>query len=159
MTFETALQFVLSEEGGYSDDPRDSGGKTKFGISQAAYPGMDIANLTHDGAAMIYKRDYWLLADCDKLPGAVAFALFDCAVNQGVPSAKRMLQRALKVKVDGVIGPVTIFAAQKADEKALLAEMTAQRALMYARHPQVEIYGLGWFRRLARCQQKALEAI
>ena len=41
--FEQAFAIVAGEEGGLCRDPGDPGGLTKFGISQRAYPGLDIA--------------------------------------------------------------------------------------------------------------------
>lgn len=56
--FERALAFCLKWEGGdkITDDPRDPGGLTKFGISQRAYPNEDIRKLTRGRAAFLYRR-------------------------------------------------------------------------------------------------------
>ena len=51
-TFDKALALVLHHEGPFSSDPRDPGGPTKFGISQRAYPSLDIPNLTAEAAAL-----------------------------------------------------------------------------------------------------------
>jgi lysozyme family protein len=91
MSFDQAVTFVLEREGGLSDDPTDPGGLTNFGISQRAYPDLDIRHLTVEGATAIYKRDYWDAAGCDALTPAVALAVFDSAVNCGVQRAKEWL--------------------------------------------------------------------
>ena len=52
--FALAVSGVLRAEGGYVNDPADPGGETKFGISKAAYPALDIAALTEDGAILIW---------------------------------------------------------------------------------------------------------
>ena len=57
--FDRAFRFLIGEEGGYSADPHDPGGETKFGISKRAYPQLDIKSLTLDQAKAIYRRDYW----------------------------------------------------------------------------------------------------
>ena len=69
--FEQALAVVLGHEGGFCAERSDPGNwtggavgcgelrGTKFGISAAAYPAEDIANLTPEAAAAIYRRDYW----------------------------------------------------------------------------------------------------
>ena len=36
--FERAVARVLSDEGGYVDNPADPGGETNFGISKREYP-------------------------------------------------------------------------------------------------------------------------
>jgi lysozyme family protein len=108
VTFTRAVSEVLASEGGETNDPRDPGGHTKFGISKRAYPLVDIGKLTQDDAIAIYFKDYWLAASCDKFPASVAGVLFDSAVNQGVGRAVQMLQASLGATVDGVVGPDTI---------------------------------------------------
>ena len=156
-SFEKAVDFVLSFEGGYSNDPRDSGGETNFGISKRSYPNEDIKAMTRERAIEIYRKDYWEVAGCDKLPGPIAFVLFDGAVNQGPPKAIRLLQAALGVQQDGVIGPQTIQSAGNAGAKTVLPAFVGKRAFQYAIHPQFVTYGYGWLRRLAACHQAALE--
>ncbi|MCH9838000.1 hypothetical protein K0U83_20225, partial [bacterium] len=88
---QSAIGRVLGREGGFVDDPVDRGGKTKFGISQRAYPKLDIANLTEQQAAAIYKRDYWDAINADSLPEGIRELAFDAAVNQGVQWTKDAL--------------------------------------------------------------------
>lgn len=157
MSFERAVEFVLRFEGGYVNDPNDSGGATNFGISQRAFPDIDVASLTRDDAKAIYRAKYWDFCKCDQLPEALALILMDSAVNQGPAAAVRMLQRTVGVREDGVIGQETISAIKRAALRPLIADFIAERAFKYARHPKIEIYGLGWYRRLAACHQMALE--
>ena len=102
-------------EGGYVDDKRDPGGRTKYGITErvARKHGFDVRNLTKGQALEIYRKDYWDVCRCDDMPLPVAMVVFDAAVNQGPRRAGRFLQKALnrlnaRVAVDGVIGPNTI---------------------------------------------------
>lgn len=55
--FARCIAFVFESEGGLSEDPNDKGGTTKFGISQRAYPNVDIKNLTRQQAELIYRSD------------------------------------------------------------------------------------------------------
>jgi lysozyme family protein len=90
--FEKALKFTLKWEGNYSNDPNDPGGETKYGISKKSYPTLDIKNLTLEKAKEIYYQNYWLKADCDKIPFPFNITVFDTAVNCGVERAKRFYQ-------------------------------------------------------------------
>ncbi len=157
MGFTEAVEFVLSYEGGLVDDPADPGGLTKFGISQRAYPDLDIRNLTREQAIEIYRNDYWNKCKCNELPQQLAFVLFDSAVNQGPSAAIKMLQRSLSVADDGIIGSQTIAAAFRVDETNALMELIAQRCNQYALNPNVTRYGLGWYRRVSACHQVAFE--
>ena len=149
--FDRALAFTLRWEGGYVNDPRDPGGETKYGISKRAYPHIDIKNLTKEQAAAIYRRDYWDAARCGKLPERVAVAHFDCAVNCGVQAAARILQRALKIKDDGDIGPVTLAAVRAADPARLVERLLLERVAYYSdialRRSQLRTFLAGWLSR------------
>lgn len=151
--FDRALRFTLQWEGGLVDHPDDPGGLTKYGISQRAYPHLDIRALTKEQAAEIYRRDYWQAARCHELPDAVAVAHFDCAVHCGVGNAARMLQRAARVADDGKIGPVTLAAVKAADPKALVAQMLVERVGHYmdiiGRNPKLATFARGWWARVS----------
>src|SRR5260370_21170855 len=148
--FETAVDFILSVEGGLVNDLSDPGGLTKFGISQRAYPELNIRDLTPEAAKAIYRKDYWDRCCCDRLPAGLAFIVFDSAVNQGVTASIRMLQLSLNVTQDGVIGPATLAAAAAQTSATIIAEMIARRSVAYAMSPLAARDGLGWFRRLAK---------
>lgn len=82
----------LRPDGGYTNDPKDPGGETKWGISKRAYPSLDIKNLTLDKAFVIYKTDYYDVysklktfpVNLDTLQVGLAVAIFDSGVNCGV---------------------------------------------------------------------------
>jgi lysozyme family protein len=156
-TFDDAFAAVIGVEGGLTDD---SGGLTKFGISQRAFPTLDIRNLTMAAAKLIYQSHYWNPIAGDSLYPQVAFILFDCAVNQGVGAAARILQAAVGSGQDGVIGPMTVAKVKLWDNRRLdLAnEIAARRALLYSQTANLTIYGLGWYRRLVTMTSKALAA-
>lgn len=157
MNFDRAFAFIQRFEGDYVNDPEDPGGETKFGISKKAYPDLDIRNLTTGEAKTIYLTDYWLKCRCDQIPQDLALMVFDTAVNQGPATAVRLLQKALQVVVDGVMGPVTIGAAFRSSPSLVIPEFIALRNQQYALNPAVHRFGLGWFRRSAACHQLALE--
>lgn len=73
---------------------RDTGGLTKFGISQKAHPDVDVANLTQEKAAAILKSDYWDKIGGDALPANVQHTAMDAAVNQGVDKANLWLKES-----------------------------------------------------------------
>jgi lysozyme family protein len=142
--FDRALQLVLRHEGGLVDNPKDPGGLTKFGISQRAYPQLDIRGLTVADAADIYRKDYWDKIHGDDLPEPLAIVLFDTAVNVGWPRAILMLQESLGVTVDGNIGPQTLAACAKPEA---LVWFSAARVRFYVANRNYSVFGLGWIRR------------
>jgi lysozyme family protein len=125
--FETAIAFVLNEEGGYVNDPHDPGGETNFGISKRAYPTLDIATLSRQGAIDIYRRNYWDRINGEGIPTNLCLVALDCAVNQGVGRALQLLAQT-----------------HSAVEFQLL------RLEHYASGSNWGVYGQGWTRRLLR---------
>ncbi|AVU02496.1 hypothetical protein EBA05_08590 [Xanthomonas oryzae pv. oryzae] len=147
--FDSLIGRVLSHEGGYVNDPRDPGGETQWGISKRAYPELNIRALTRDQAIEIYRRDYWARVQGDKLPAAVAFQVLDAAVNHGVGTATRWLQRAVGVADDGVIGPSTLAAIVAVPAADLVLLFNAERLEFYAKLSNFDAFGKGWTRRVA----------
>ncbi len=152
--FARAAAFVLRWEGEWSDDPGDAGGRTRWGISSRAHPGIDLDTLTREQAIEVHEVDYWRRAHCGDFPWPLSLALFDGTVQHGVIPAVRFLQWALHVTVDGVPGPETIEAARRAPAGDVLTDYLAQRAVLYA--TLAEAFRYGWFRRLFALEREAL---
>jgi lysozyme family protein len=149
MNFDVYFDRLISHEGGYVWHPHDPGGETKFGISKRAYPNIDIKNLTREQAKEIYKRDYWDRARLSELDKSIAFQVFDIAVNSGIGTAIRMLQRAVNVADDGVIGPVTVAAVGKLPVYSVLMSLAAERLFFYTKLTTWSTFGKGWTKRVA----------
>lgn len=161
VTFDQAFERVIGHEGGFQDDPRDRGNwttgiigqgelkGTKFGIAAHSYPHLDIRNLTLDQAKAIYKRDFWDRARGDQMDGAIAYQLFDMAVNHGNGNAIRMLQRALDVADDGIVGPMTLGALSRGTVPDVIKRLNAERLHFITKLSTFDTYGRGWVRRVA----------
>lgn len=159
ITFEIAKDIVLKKEGGYTKNPKDSGnwtgGKpnrgvlkgTKFGISAKSYPDLDIKNLTRADAVSIYKRDYWDKIKADLLPEALRLTVFDMAVNAGVTRAAELLQEICNVERDGIIGPVTLSAAQSAGLEAYTKARKRHYVNLAEERPKDREFLEGWLSR------------
>jgi Glycosyl hydrolase 108 len=91
--FGRCIAFVLESEGGLSEDPNDKGGLTNFGISQRAYPKLDIRNLTRQQAELIYRADYWHASGADSQPWPLCLIVLDTAVLHGVGRAVEWLRK------------------------------------------------------------------
>ena len=162
MDFDQSYERLLGHEGGFQADQNDrgnwTGGRvgvgqlkgTKFGISAMAYPGEDIAGLTLERAKQLYLRDYWAPAGCDVVPAALKFDLFDTAVNSGVKTAVKLLQRAVGETDDGILGPRTLQAVNSMEPLRLVARFNGWRLDYLNDNPQLwALYGRGWSQRVA----------
>ncbi|MCB5226215.1 peptidoglycan-binding protein [Alishewanella sp. 16-MA] len=158
--FAKALDVVLHHEGGYVNHPNDPGGETIYGISRRSHPDVWAKGRPSiDDAKRIYHRDYWLPIKADALPLPVALMVFDTAVNSGNRRAVMLLQRALRVSEDGVIGPVTLAAANKADTRTLVNHIAAERITFNSSLSNWGSFGLGWSRRVVDVAVTAVQLI
>jgi lysozyme family protein len=159
--FETLFERLIGHEGKFQKDSRDPGnwtggrvnvGKligTKFGIAANTYPDLDIPNLTLEQAKEIYFRDWWLKAGGDVFDFAIVAQLWDFAINAGMSSARRALQRAAKVADDGIVGPNTIKAVNAMTVTDVIMRFNAQRIRYYTSLSTWPTYGKGWANRVA----------
>lgn len=126
--FDTLAARVFAVEGGYTNDPHDSGGVTNHGITERVarengYTG-HMRDLTKAQGLAIYRAKYWArpgFARVAALSPKLAEELLDTGVNCGTGTAAMWLQRCLNVlnrgavdfpdvTVDGDVGPATLNA-------------------------------------------------
>lgn len=176
--FLQAFKDIIGLEGGYGADPDDKGnwtggeiGKgelkgTKYGLSAARYPSLDIKSLTLQDAEAIYFMDWWAPLKLDDITDEqIAFELFDTSVNCGAAPAIRIAQRALRflgehIDPDGKMGPDTLGKINKwciKDAMSLHKTLNGYQFMKYAaiveaalqdpKNPS-EKYGHGWLKRI-----------
>lgn len=160
VTFEVAFERLIDHEGGFTDKPEDdgnwTGGRqgrgelrgTKYGISAAAYPSLDIRNLSLEAAKLIYLSDYW--ARVPGLSPAMRFQFFDAGVNHGIGNAIRFLQRAIGVAPDGHWGPVSGARLAQMEPVDVLIRFLAERLQFMTDLRRFDEFGRGWSRRIAQ---------
>ncbi len=153
--FLPAIQYVLVNEGGFTNNPNDPGGATNFGILQRDMPGVDIRNITRDQAIAFYLPNYWDKAlYTDITSQQVATKIFDTHVNLGLVPAVMIAQHVLGFQgtdVDGDMGPMTVKAINAADKASFLAGMVSliitHYKLLEARNPKLLVFDRGWMAR------------
>lgn len=163
---------ILKNEGGYVNDPLDSGGETNYGITKkvAKEHGFlgDMRNMSQSFAESIYAAKYWDSVKGDDLAKAsyrIAYEVADTGVNMGVSRSSKFLQTSLNVlnnkellysdlKVDGFIGMMTITALndylEKRDEVVLLKCLNCLQGAAYVelaeRREKDEKFIYGWLK-------------
>ena len=103
---------VMKWEGGYVNDPADSGGRTKYGVTEKtwiAFGGKkDIKDITEQDAMAVMKSLFWDKCKGDLIENqSLAELVVDWFWGSGYSGIKAM-QRALNLNPDGVIGPATL---------------------------------------------------
>lgn len=165
--FDQSLNDVFEEEGGFVNHPKDPGGATNKGITKVTlqkYRGEevteeDVANLTDEEAAQIYKTEYWDTVQADKLPKGVDLAVFDFAVNSGPSRAVKYLQKIIGTKVDGIVGEKTLAELAKYRPEFIVAQLTEDRLEFLKGLKTWETFGNGWSKRVERVKNKALTQV
>lgn len=155
MIFDDIFERVIGNEGGYVDNPADPGGETNWGISKRSYPTVDIKNLTKEDAKGIYFRDFWQAAQMDQYDAAIAFQVFDAAVNHGIRPAIRFLQQAAGVTQDGVVGAQTVNAIRNKSPSDMVILIISYRLEFWTSLNTWTTFGRGWARRAAKDLQFA----
>ncbi len=158
--YKPALSLVLAHEGGYVNHPKDPGGATNKGVTQAVYdayrkvnglPLQSVKLIVPAEVAEIYQKQYWRLVRGDSLPAGLDYAVFDFAVNSGISRAVRYLQRLVNVADDGVIGNATLAAtyeAARVNEEELIVRYCANRLAFLKSLSTFPTFGTGWTRRV-----------
>lgn len=163
--FDDCLKFVLSWEGGYTNDPDDPGGATNFGIIQKEYdlyrkahslPSQSVKNISQEEYTSIYTTEFWnpVHGGTDNAP--LDLVLFDAAVNNGVGMSIRWLQASIGTAADGDWGSGTDAALANYLKTHTVKDLSVHvcnlresryRSLVQ-QHPKLAKFLKGWLARL-----------
>jgi lysozyme family protein len=162
--FRDCLELVLKSEGGYIDHPKDPGGRTNLGVTQRVWEEWighpatekDMRELTPALVAPMYEMRYWRTSYCEKLPRGLDLLVFSMAVNAGAGRSVKLLQDAIGVVADGVIGPNTMAKINEANVETLIDKFSEARTAYYKGLKLFPVFGRGW---TARTDKERLEAI
>jgi lysozyme family protein len=165
-TKEFVEKFIIPHETEYNkdgtvkvetdpDDPGNIGGGTKYGIDSRSHPGIDVADLTLDGAISIYLSEY-AASFSSKLSYPLNFAFFDTEVNAGATRAAKCIQEGARVEADGVLGKVSKGTIAQWDPEKLACRMLEARDDFYRRlgaKPPRDKFLQGWLNRTMDLRQ------
>ena len=166
------LTNIVNAEGGFVDNPNDSGCATNFGITEKVarhhgYTGV-MRDMEVAFAFTVYSNVYWHSVNGDELikrSESVTAEVVDTGVNCGPRTAVRMLQRSLNVlngrnviyldlKADGIAGAATLNALssylRERDEETLVKMLNVLQGAHYVelaeRREKDESFIYGWFK-------------
>jgi lysozyme family protein len=162
--FRDCLELVLKHEGGVSNHSKDPGGFTNLGVTQRVWEEWighpvtekDMRELTPAIVAPMYEMRYWRTSYCEKLPRGLDLLVFSMAVNAGAGRSVKLLQDAIGVVADGVIGPNTMAKINEANVETLIDKFSEARTAYYKGLKLFPVFGRGW---LARTDKERLEAL
>lgn len=175
--FNDFLPILKKSEGGYANLPADRGGETYAGITKKNFPtwaGWPIVNAAKPKqneiivnakleklVADFYLKNFWIPLKCDSFTKFVGMNLCDFGINSGITTAAIAFQKVINslmatgqttLITDGKIGPLTIAAANKLDQKKLNDALLKYRANFYkqlaTKNPSQNVFLAGWLSRL-----------
>ena len=152
LSFDQIFERCMGHEGGYVNNPKDPGGETNWGVTITTarangYIGA-MRSMTRNQAKEIYRKAFWERAKCAQYHSAIGFQVFDACINHGIGNGIRMLQRAVGVVDDGVVGQVTLGAINLKSIDDTLVLFNAERLEFYTKLKTFDTFGRGWSRRV-----------
>lgn len=152
--YAACLTAVLSEEGGYVNNPHDPGGPTNLGITQvtlshelgrpASIADVKSLSVGSELVAGIYRKKFWNLIGGDHLPHGLDLIAFDIAVNSGPHRANEWLREMATIQ-------------PRPDVSQLINHLDVRRRNFWRGLKTWIYFGKGWFRREDRIYAKAIE--
>ena len=163
--FQECLVKVLKHEGGYVNHKDDPGGRTNLGVTQRVWEDWvghpvtekDMRELTPELVGPMYEMKYWRTSYCEKLPRGLDLLVFTMAVNSGSGRSVKLLQDAIGVVADGVIGPNTMAKINEANVEVLIDKFSEARTSFYKGLKTFPVFGVGWLRRTENERKEAIE--
>ena len=154
---EKLKSFILSWEGGFVNDLRDPGGATNKGVTLATFRSVfgkdktvkDLKKITDSQWMTIFKTKFWDKYKADSIKDEwITYLLVDWLWASGAGNAINRVQKFLGLKVDGIVGNVTIKKINSYNSKELFTKLWHLREDFIKTRAQDPIYGKGWLRRL-----------
>ena len=159
--FSVFLRKILRLEGGYVNHKNDRGGCTNKGITLNTFKQYygavsdcnDLKSMTEEQAGQIYKKGYWDPCWGDKIQCTkIAQIIVDWAVNSGVKTAVKNVQKIVGVTADGIMGPMTLKAINTYSQKDLFFAIKKVRKEFYEKIVEKDssqkVFLKGWLNRL-----------
>lgn len=154
---EDSIRSLIDNKEGheFTNDPRDPGGATKYGITLGTYSMWvgrpvtpeEVEAMTLDTAIEIYENVFWTANRLDEIHLGLAHFMMDSVVQHGNRPIK-WLQKFVGVTQDGKIGPVTLAAINSKDPYDLLHRMATKRDRFYEGLSAYPHFANGWKARL-----------
>ena len=154
---ENLKSFILSWEGGFVNDLRDPGGATNKGVTLATFRSVfgkdktvkDLKKITDSQWMTVFKTRFWDRYKADDIEDEwITYLLVDWLWTSGPGNAINKVQKFLGLKVDGIVGNVTINKINSFNGKELFIKLWHLRENFIKTRAQYPIYGKGWLRRL-----------
>lgn len=164
--FNIAMQRLLTWEGKtFTNDPKDHGGATKFGLTLSFLQGEvdknyteeQVKDMTEEQACEIYQKYWWDKYHLSSINDqTMANKVYDTIVNLGPNHAIRIVQKAINdvvkpIHIDGVLGDQTLAQLNGPKQADILVHIRLNLVSFYnsivAANPSQGRFIKGWLNR------------
>lgn len=159
--YRELIPFILKFEGGFVNDPADSGGPTNKGVTLNTFRSVygqtktinDLKHMTDNEWRHIFKSLYWDKCKADDIADqSIANLLVDWAYNSGTSLAIRHIQRIVGVNADGIMGNITLSAINRHSPQPLFGALKKDRIAFFnvtaKKNPRKKKFLKGWLNRV-----------
>lgn len=172
--FKKAYEMLIENEGGYANNPNDKGGETYKGIARKYWPdwsgwitvdeykskqnfpiSLEVNAELQKMVENFYKENFWDKVYGDSiLENEIAFSIFDFAVNAGISTSVKLMQKAIGTADDGIIGKQTLSLINSVDKELFNAKFAIEKIKKYVRIVENDksqgVFLLGWVKRTVK---------
>lgn len=169
--FQKAMITVLRHEGGYTDDAKDPGGATNWGISlrfireeklcennDCKGDKNEVINLTKTEADEIYYKDWYIKNRYYEIKSQIIMTkVLDFSINAGSSQANKLIKRTInriskiKTPINGLMDNETIELINHLEPSILYSGLVTEEEDFYLdivkRNPELRKFLRGWLTR------------
>lgn len=159
--YNKLIPIIKKWEGGFVNDPDDSGGATNKGVTLSTFRTWygasktvnDLKNLTDEQWTYIFLNGYWNPCKAGQIENQdVANIFVDWAWASGPTTAIKKVQAIVGTDADGIVGPKTLAAINSANQRQLFNKIKEARLLfvenLAAQRPKDQKFLKGWKNRI-----------
>lgn len=126
--YQKLVPIIKKWEGGFVNDPSDSGGATNKGVTLSTFRSFygsnktveDLKKLSDTQWLHIFLNGYWNKCQASNINNqSIANIFVDWAWGSGPVTAIKQVQKIVGTDVDGIVGQKTLDAINKKDPKTL----------------------------------------
>ena len=162
-TYSTAMARVFADEGGYTNDPKDPGGATNWGITiidarkywKADATPADVKAMPKAVASEIYRKHYATPIRYDDLPAGFDYSVLDAEINSGFGRVLPWAGKALGKALTSIDAMVATAGACNDKITAIQAFWAARLSFLHALKNWSH-FGGGWGRRCIQGEAAAV---
>lgn len=159
--YRVLIPIIKKWEGGFSDNPNDSGGATNKGVTLATFRQFygqnktvnDLKAITDAQWLNIFLSGYWNKVRATEINNqSIANIIVDWAWASGPDTAARKVQKIVNVDVDGIVGPKTLAAINAYNPQQLFDRIKSERISfvenLVKNRPKDSVFLTGWKNRI-----------